>query len=178
MLAPTLLKIITKPPKQFLCIERMRYGVARQKQLEIIRAGRGFIAALDQSGGSTPKALTAYGVRTDDYINDEIKEVNENGTNGDTEKEYDENKDPLLTDKRNYMDTLSKQLEFIARNNNKLDIDFIDPSTLKPEKYKTINKALNDELESFKRNKILFDSWVVRFQMVEKQKLKRRSFFS
>ena len=83
----------------------------------------------------------------DDYINDEIKEVNENGTDEDTEKEYNPMKDPLLTDKRNYMDTLSKQLEFIARNNNKLDIDFIDPSTLKPEKYKNINKALNDELE-------------------------------
>ena len=83
----------------------------------------------------------------DDYINDEIKEVNENGTDEDTEKEYNPMKDPLLTDKRNYMDTLSKQLEFIARNNNKLDVDFIDPSTLKPEKYKNINKALNDELE-------------------------------
>ena len=82
----------------------------------------------------------------DDYINDEIKEVNENGTD-ETDKEYNPMKDPLLTDKRNYMDTLSKQLEFIARNNNKLDVDFIDPSTLKPEKYKNINKALNDELE-------------------------------
>ena len=83
----------------------------------------------------------------DDYINDEIKEVNENGTDEDTEKEYNPMKDPLLTDKRNYMDTLSKQLELIARTNDKLDIDFIDPSTLKPEKYKNINKALNDELE-------------------------------
>jgi hypothetical protein len=63
-------------------------------------------------------------------------------------KKYDEANDPLLTDKRNYMDTLSKKIEAIARNNNKLDIDFIDPSTLKPEKYKTINKELNDELES------------------------------
>ncbi len=31
-------------------------------QLEKIRSGSGFIAALDQSGGSTPKALKAYGV--------------------------------------------------------------------------------------------------------------------
>ena len=45
--------------------------MAHQKQFEIIRAGRGFIAALDQSGGSTPKALAAYGVCADDYINDE-----------------------------------------------------------------------------------------------------------
>tara|TARA_B110001450_G_C17161585_1_gene295508 strand:+ start:112 stop:285 length:174 start_codon:yes stop_codon:yes gene_type:complete len=44
---------------------------------------------------------------------------------------------------------------------------------------KTIEiKNTNDELESFKINKILFDSWVVRFQMAEKQKLKKRSVFS
>jgi len=33
-----------------------------QEQRDLIRAGQGFIAALDQSGGSTPKALAAYGV--------------------------------------------------------------------------------------------------------------------
>ena len=33
-----------------------------QDQRDLIRAGQGFIAALDQSGGSTPKALAAYGV--------------------------------------------------------------------------------------------------------------------
>ena len=33
--------------------------------------GRGFIAALDQSGGSTPKALAQYGVQQDAYGNDE-----------------------------------------------------------------------------------------------------------
>ncbi|MEL7184258.1 MAG: class I fructose-bisphosphate aldolase, partial [Pseudomonadota bacterium] len=32
-----------------------------------IRAGQGFIAALDQSGGSTPKALRLYGVSEDRY---------------------------------------------------------------------------------------------------------------
>lgn len=31
-------------------------------QLERMHTGAGFIAALDQSGGSTPKALKAYGV--------------------------------------------------------------------------------------------------------------------
>ncbi|MEM9740281.1 MAG: fructose bisphosphate aldolase [Pseudomonadota bacterium] len=36
-----------------------------------IAAGQGFIAALDQSGGSTPKALRAYGVGEDAYSNDE-----------------------------------------------------------------------------------------------------------
>jgi fructose-bisphosphate aldolase class 1 len=30
-------------------------------QLEKVRSGRGFFAALDQSGGSTPKALAEYG---------------------------------------------------------------------------------------------------------------------
>lgn len=42
-----------------------------QKQLEQIKNGSGFIAALDQSGGSTPKALENYGVTDADYNNDE-----------------------------------------------------------------------------------------------------------
>lgn len=42
-----------------------------QKQLQKIKEGLGFIAALDQSGGSTPKALENYGVGGDDYDNDE-----------------------------------------------------------------------------------------------------------
>ena len=33
--------------------------------------GKGFIAALDQSGGSTPKALKEYGVNEDEYSNDD-----------------------------------------------------------------------------------------------------------
>jgi len=36
-----------------------------------VRNGNGFIAALDQSGGSTPKALAAYGVDGSAYRNDE-----------------------------------------------------------------------------------------------------------
>ena len=36
-------------------------------QLEQIRSGRGFFAALDQSGGSTPKALADYGIAEDRY---------------------------------------------------------------------------------------------------------------
>ena len=39
-------------------------------QLEKIRTGRGFFAALDQSGGSTPKALAEYGVEQDRYRTD------------------------------------------------------------------------------------------------------------
>ena len=42
-----------------------------EKQLEIMKNGKGFIAALDQSGGSTPKALKAYGINEDAYNNDE-----------------------------------------------------------------------------------------------------------
>ncbi len=41
------------------------------EQVEKIRTGKGFIAALDQSGGSTPKALQLYGVGEDAYSNDE-----------------------------------------------------------------------------------------------------------
>lgn len=37
------------------------------KQAEQIKAGRGFIAALDQSGGSTPKALRLYGIEENSY---------------------------------------------------------------------------------------------------------------
>ena len=39
-------------------------------QLTRIETGRGFIAALDQSGGSTPKALALYGVSESDYASE------------------------------------------------------------------------------------------------------------
>jgi fructose-bisphosphate aldolase class I len=42
-----------------------------QEQLEKVRTGDGFIAALDQSGGSSPKALRLYGVDESQYANDE-----------------------------------------------------------------------------------------------------------
>lgn len=42
-----------------------------QEQLNRMTSGKGFIAALDQSGGSTPKALKAYGVDESTYSNDE-----------------------------------------------------------------------------------------------------------
>lgn len=41
------------------------------KQLELMHTGKGFIAALDQSGGSTPKALELYGISRDSYNGDE-----------------------------------------------------------------------------------------------------------
>ncbi|MCU1485625.1 MAG: fructose,6-bisphosphate aldolase [Actinomycetia bacterium] len=42
-----------------------------KEQFEQVRSGRGFIAALDQSGGSTPKALALYGIGEDAFSNDE-----------------------------------------------------------------------------------------------------------
>jgi fructose-bisphosphate aldolase class I len=42
-----------------------------QEQTNRIHSGKGFIAALDQSGGSTPKALQLYGISEDRYSNDE-----------------------------------------------------------------------------------------------------------
>ena len=41
------------------------------EQLEKAHSGAGFIAALDQSGGSTPKALKLYGIPEDAYSGDE-----------------------------------------------------------------------------------------------------------
>lgn len=42
-----------------------------QDQLDKVRTQDGFIAALDQSGGSTPKALRLYGVGEDAYTGDD-----------------------------------------------------------------------------------------------------------
>ncbi|MEP3224408.1 MAG: fructose bisphosphate aldolase [Parasphingorhabdus sp.] len=41
------------------------------KMMDTIENGGGFIAALDQSGGSTPKALRGYGVEENAYANDD-----------------------------------------------------------------------------------------------------------
>ena len=38
-----------------------------QQMFEQVKAGKGFIAALDQSGGSTPKALKLYGIDESEY---------------------------------------------------------------------------------------------------------------
>ncbi|MEB7779880.1 MULTISPECIES: fructose bisphosphate aldolase [Mammaliicoccus] len=42
-----------------------------QEQFEKMKNGKGFIAALDQSGGSTPKALKDYGIEEDQYSNED-----------------------------------------------------------------------------------------------------------
>ena len=44
--------------------------MASAQQTEQVRNGKGFIAALDQSGGSTPKALRLYGVSENEYSNE------------------------------------------------------------------------------------------------------------
>lgn len=41
------------------------------EQLTQMREGKGFIAALDQSGGSTPKALKLYGIEESEYSGDD-----------------------------------------------------------------------------------------------------------
>lgn len=40
-------------------------------QHEVFRTRKGFIAALDQGGGSTPKALALYGIEPSEYSSDE-----------------------------------------------------------------------------------------------------------
>jgi fructose-bisphosphate aldolase class I len=41
------------------------------EQLKKVMSGKGFVAALDQSGGSTPKALKLYGVEEDAWSNED-----------------------------------------------------------------------------------------------------------
>ena len=43
----------------------------KEQQQRKIRTQSGFLAALDQSGGSTPKALLAYGIKEDAWSNEE-----------------------------------------------------------------------------------------------------------
>jgi fructose-bisphosphate aldolase class 1 len=42
-----------------------------QRQTERMRRDKGFIAALDQSGGSMPKALSLYGIPESSYYGQE-----------------------------------------------------------------------------------------------------------
>ena len=42
-----------------------------EQQLAKIQSQSGFIAALDQSGGSTPSALESYGIEASDYVNEQ-----------------------------------------------------------------------------------------------------------
>jgi fructose-bisphosphate aldolase class I len=49
----------------------MKMFISNQQQLQKIKSSPGFIAALDQSGGSTPGALRAYGINSDAWSNEE-----------------------------------------------------------------------------------------------------------
>jgi fructose-bisphosphate aldolase class 1 len=49
----------------------METDMATPEQIQQMQSGAGFIAALDQSGGSTPKALKLYGVEENAYGSDE-----------------------------------------------------------------------------------------------------------
>jgi fructose-bisphosphate aldolase, class I len=49
----------------------MMEGVMNAAQYEKMGMGAGFVAALDQSGGSTPKALELYGIGENEYSTDE-----------------------------------------------------------------------------------------------------------
>ncbi|MGB3148258.1 MAG: fructose bisphosphate aldolase [Paracoccaceae bacterium] len=44
--------------------------MSRQDQTKQMQSGKGFVAALDQSGGSTPKALKLYGIDENSYSGD------------------------------------------------------------------------------------------------------------
>lgn len=41
------------------------------EQFQQVKSGRGFFAAMDQSGGSTPKALAIYGIEETEYSDDD-----------------------------------------------------------------------------------------------------------
>jgi fructose-bisphosphate aldolase, class I len=49
----------------------MKSIVLNEQQLQKIKTHPGFIAALDQSGGSTPKALALYGIKEGAWSNEE-----------------------------------------------------------------------------------------------------------
>jgi fructose-bisphosphate aldolase class I len=49
----------------------MKSIAVNPEQLQKIKTGPGFIAALDQSGGSTPKALRLYGIQENTWTSDE-----------------------------------------------------------------------------------------------------------
>ena len=59
---------LTWPPTNH--IPKREVTTVNDEQFAKIKSGRGFIAALDQSGGSTPKALALYGIPESAYSTD------------------------------------------------------------------------------------------------------------
>src|ERR1700752_5174607 len=49
----------------------LRGTTMNAQQYEKVKSAKGFIAALDQSGGSTPKALSLYGIKPETYSGDQ-----------------------------------------------------------------------------------------------------------
>src|SRR5262245_65826816 len=49
----------------------MKLPSSKQQQLKRMRSEPGFIAAFDQSGGSSPKALLSYGIKQNAWSNEE-----------------------------------------------------------------------------------------------------------
>ena len=56
-----------------MSLETPSKPITDSEKQDRMKFGTGFIAALDQSGGSTPKVLTNYGVPSDEYEHDEVK---------------------------------------------------------------------------------------------------------
>src|ERR1700753_2824131 len=51
--------------------EGVEGSMPNEKQADRMTSGKGFVAALDQSGGSTPKALRLYGIEDNAYFSEE-----------------------------------------------------------------------------------------------------------
>merc|ERR1712182_176857 len=64
--------MMAKPPcRGVSCAASQVAGNAvKEEQLKKMTADKGFISALDESGGTSPKTLAAYGVTADDYKDD------------------------------------------------------------------------------------------------------------
>ena len=60
-----------RPQRLCRAVTNRETDMTNAKMTEQVRNGRGFIAALDQSGGSTPKALKLYGVSETEYSGEE-----------------------------------------------------------------------------------------------------------
>ncbi len=67
---PSLIHVLYAGEEIGISIERESI-MSKAEQRAQMSNGAGFIAALDQSGGSTPKALALYGVEASDYSSDE-----------------------------------------------------------------------------------------------------------
>jgi fructose-bisphosphate aldolase class I len=65
--------VINKKKETLLTFNKTMKGldIMNMEQMNRMQVGKGFIAALDQSGGSTPKALLLYGINEDSYSSEE-----------------------------------------------------------------------------------------------------------